>query len=151
MQKRHLFRDASGLSLMRDLLLERLGECGWEPRAWACLSNHYHVLALSPEVGDLTRLIRGFHSKLSIALNKRDRTPGRRVMYQFWDRCITYENGYFARLNYVMHNPVKHGVVEDARVYPFCSARWFRETQTPAFCRRVASYGTERVNEPDDF
>ncbi len=151
LHKRHIFRTEPHLMLMQSLLLDRLKELGWQPRAWACLSNHYHVMALAPEEGDLTHLIRGFHSKVSIAVNKLDHTPGRKVMYQYWDRCITFENGYYARLNYVMKNPVKHGLVTDAERYRFCSARWFRENQTSAFRRKVASYGYERVNEPDDF
>lgn len=151
LNKEHFFHDHRRLHLMQDHLLTRLDELGWEVRAWACLSNHYHVLALSPDYGDLSALIRGFHSKLAIELNKLDHSPGRRVMYQYWDRCVTSTNGYFARLNYVMQNPVKHGVVKDAQLYPFCSARWFHRTQTSAFRRRVTSYGIERVSEPDDF
>ena len=72
-------------------------------------------------------------------------------MYQYWDRCITHDTSYYARLNYVMHNPVKHGLVEDAMDYRYCSARWFRRNNGSSFRRRVASYGYERVQEVDEF
>ena len=149
--KKHYFRSHAHLRLMQNLLLERLDDCGWQPRAWACLSNHYHVLALAPEENDLTKLVRGLHSKLSIALNKSEQMSGRKVMHQFWDRCITYENSYYARLNYVMNNPVKHGIIEDARNYAFCSARWFHENYSSSFRRKIASYPYDQVNEVDDF
>jgi putative transposase len=32
-------------------------------------------------------------------------------MYEFWDTRLTFEKSWFARLNYVHQNPVKHGLV----------------------------------------
>jgi putative transposase len=151
MGKIHIFKDPERLNVFQGVLLDQLYANGWIPHAWACLSNHYHFLAKAPEEGDLTHLIREVHRKLGLNMNKMDQTPGRKVMYQYWDRAITYDHSYYARLNYVMTNPVKHGRVEDARRYRWCSAKWFHDAHTSAFRRRVMSYGTERVNEPDDF
>ena len=36
----------------------------------------------------------------------------KKVFYNYWDTCITYENSYFTRLNYIWYNPVKHGYVD---------------------------------------
>ena len=149
--KEHFFRGDSRLQFLQDLLLESLEAYAWKPHAWACFSNHYHFLAMAPEEVELKRMLQGLHSKLAIAANKWDETPARKVMYQYWDRCITHDTSYYARLNYVMHNPVKHGLVEDAMDYRYCSARWFRRNNGSSFRRRVASYGYERVQEVDEF
>ena len=149
--KVHFYDDATRLDVFQEVLLEHLYAHGWIPHAWACLSNHYHFLAKAPEAGDLKGLIQRCHSQLGLRMNALDATPGRMVMYQFWDRAITHDNSYYARLKYVMTNPVKHGLVEDARTYRWCSAKWFHETHASPFRRRVMSYGIEHVQEPDDF
>ena len=71
--------------------------------------------------------------------------------YQYWDRHLTFESSYFARLNYVNQNPVKHGLVGIASNYPFCSAGWFELRAEKSFRKRLATYGYSRVKEPDDF
>ena len=70
---------------------------------------------------------------------------------RYWDTCITNEASYFARLNYVHNNPVKHGLVQSAEQYPFCSANWFQTRAEPAFRRKVESFRYDRVNVVDDF
>ncbi|MCC5843848.1 MAG: transposase [Verrucomicrobia bacterium] len=149
--KKHLFRGNKRLAFFQETLLNGLAEHGWKPHAWACLSNHYHVIVKAPGAGGLSELLQTLHSRLGMGLNELDHVPGRQVMYQFWDRCITFDKSYYARMNYVIHNPVKHGLVEDARLYPFCSAAWFERNNSKSLCRRVYSYKWDKVKERDDF
>jgi putative transposase len=85
------------------------------------------------------------------ALNEMDGTPGRKIWHQYWDSRITYQPSYLARLQYVHHNPVHHGVALNADNYEWCSAAWFARTAEPAFVRTVASFKTDRLNVRDDF
>jgi len=80
-----------------------------------------------------------------------DQTPGRRVWFQYWDTCLTYEDSYHARLNYVHNNPVMHGLVTVAAQYAFCSASWFKENAEPLFQKRVTATPYDRVHVRDDF
>jgi putative transposase len=140
----------------RDFLLQSLFDEAkrfeWKLQAWAVMANHYHFVALAP--GDpktLARMVKSLHSKTAIELNKRDNTPGRKVWFQYRDTCLTNERSYFARLNYVHHNPVKHGVTQHAEDYRWCSLGWFmRETQ-PAFQRTVLSFAFDQVKMEDQF
>ena len=66
--------------------------------------------------GSLRDLVREIHSRTAIALNRHDATPGRKVWHNFWDTRLTHERSYFARLNYVHQNPVKHGLVTAAPI-----------------------------------
>ena len=84
-------------------------------------------------------------------LNAVDATPGRKVMYQFWDTELTFEKSYLARLNYVHQNAVHHGLVPMANQYPWCSAPWFESNGRPAFVRAVYSFKTDRLNVADEF
>jgi putative transposase len=151
LDKTHYFRNAPALSLFQNHLLEGFAQAGWTPQAWACLSNHYHLIAQAPDEGDLSATLRRVHTRIGHALNKRDQVKGRRVMYQFWDRCISYDSSYYARLHYVISNPVRHGLVKDAKCYPYCSAAWFERHNRSSFCRRVYSYRCDTVKEPDEF
>jgi hypothetical protein len=46
---------------------------------------------------------------------------------------------------------VHHGLVEDARKYPWCSARWFEESARASFVSTVRSVAIDRVKVYDDF
>ncbi len=134
------------------VLFERAQICGWELQAWAVLNNHYHFISQSPEEPQtLVRLIRELHSITAIGFNRLDGVAGRRVWYNYWDSCISYETSYLARLNYVHQNPVKHGVVQKAENYPFCSYRWFLEQGDSGFQDKVFNQPIDQIKVVDDF
>ncbi|MFH0954121.1 MAG: hypothetical protein V1873_07310 [Verrucomicrobiota bacterium] len=152
LHKEHFYRDRPRLESLQSALHDVLAQRGWELRAWALFSNHYHFIARSPdEGGRIRRVIQHLHSDASETLNRLDGTPGRKVWYQYWDRCLTFEKSYYPRLNYVIHNAVHHGLVRMASQYPFCSAGWFEQSCVPAFRRKVISFRYDRLKEPDEF
>jgi len=81
--------------------------------------------------------VRHLHRELAIRLNPIESTPGRRVMYEFWDTHLTFERSWLARLNYVHQNAVKRGLVPVANQYPWCSAAWFESNARSAFVKSV--------------
>jgi putative transposase len=126
---KRLLTDDNHKSLVCKILFERTTHWGWELEAWAILENHYHFIARAPENAlTLAKLMRQFHSKATVMLNKMDKETGRQVWHNYWDTCITHETSYHARMHYVHLNPVKHKLVENAEEYPYCSYRWFLET-----------------------
>lgn len=139
-----------------DFLLAALHDCaaefGWTLQAWALLTNHYHFIAGSPpEPATLPRFLGKLHMTTAKQLNLWDAAPGRKVWYQYWDSQITFEGAYLARLNYVHHNPQHHRVVDDARDYRWCSARWFAENSPEDFRRKVAARPMDRLGVADDY
>jgi putative transposase len=146
-----LFCGEARLRRLTDLLLSVATRYQWDLHAWAVFENHYHFIGVSPDAGAfLDRMLGTVHSLSAREINQEDGTPGRRVWFQYRDTCITHSSSYFARLRYVMENPVKHRLVQEAERYPFCSAARFLATAEPALIRRVHSFGTDRVNVPDD-
>lgn len=120
-----------GVEGRRAELIDSLGfasaQRGWDRIAWVVLSNHYHRILQAPEseAASLANLLNAVHKFTSRRWNAADKTQGRRVWYQYWDTCLTSDGSFWARLNYIHHNPVRHGLVRVPEEYPFSSyALW---------------------------
>ena len=152
LEKRHLLHSPERLQLVHDVLLSVAAEFSWGLQAWAVLVNHYHVVAMSPEnPKSLRTMLSKLHTETATALNRMDGVPGRQVWYQFWDKHITYQRSYLARLRYVHENAVHHRVVSHAEEYPWCSARWFAQEASRTFQRTVNSFKIDQLSVKDDF
>lgn len=138
----------------RDSLQERLfalaeqHECSLQ--SWCLLANHYHLVVRAPGT-NVRRLLSRFHSESAIEMNARDRTPGRRVWFQYWDKTLTFEASWLARLRYANENAVHHGLVRDARNYRWCSASWFERTAPVSFVRTVQRMKIDSLKVYDEF
>ena len=127
-RKELLFDSAAKRTFLLHSLFEEAQHWQWSLQAWAIMSNHYHFVAHAPSSGEtLKRMITSLHSKTAIWLNENDATPGRKVWFQYWDTCLTFQQSYLARLNYVHNNPVKHRLAANAALYPWCSMTWFMQ------------------------
>lgn len=137
--------------LVRDELWHLADQIGWEVQAWAVLPTHYHFVATAAGAapGTLRALIRRLHSVTGYRINQADGCPGRRVWFQYWDTQLTNERAYFARLKYVMLNPVHHGLARSAEEYRWCSAGWFAARADSAFVRTVMGFPVDRVRVPE--
>jgi putative transposase len=151
-QKHPHFRSQQRLTLLSETLLRLARESAWQLQAWAVFSNHYHFVGISQTSAKaLPKFLARLHAFTALAINRQDDTPGRRVWFEYWDSQITNEKAYFARLNYVHNNAVKHGLVRVASRYPWCSAGWFELRATPAFFKTVMRFPCDRIRVPDDF
>ena len=151
-EKVHYLNAPEKLDLFRDLFFACIAEAGWDLHAWAILSNHYHFIASSPsDPATLRRMISKLHTLSARDLNERDRQPGRKVWFQYFDSHITFTNSYLPRLKYVHHNPAHHGVVRCAENYPWCSAAWFARTAASGFRKTVESFKTNTLSVTDAF
>ena len=91
-------------------LLNKDGSC---LHSWCVLPNHYHVL-VKAELLNVKKAISKVHWKTSHQWNIEDSTPGRNVWFRFSDRAIRNEPHFWATVNYIHSNPVKHGYVKKA-------------------------------------
>jgi putative transposase len=152
LHRKQLFDSDAKLDFFRDTTFELVRNYALILHAWAFFTNHYHLVASFEHTKTTHRdFLRHLHHELAGRLNRVDATPGRRVMYEFWDTHLTFEKSWLARLNYVHQNPVKHRLVPVANQYRWCSAPWFESNARAGFVKSVYSFRTDRINVPDDF
>lgn len=151
-QKNLLFQSFNQLEFLQNTLLMLSGEYDWKLQAWAIFANHYHFIAKSPEdAKTLTALISQFHTVTARFINAQDGILNRKVWWNYWETRISFAHSYYARLNYVNQNAVKHGLVKNAVDYPWCSASWFARVAPISFQKTVSSFKTDTINIVDDF
>lgn len=87
--------------------------------AWSLLSNHYHIIVSLPQTEKyqtdetvLPAFKQQLHGQTASVLNINDKTPGRQVWYQYWDYCIRNEADFWRHFNYIVQQPLKHGIVK---------------------------------------
>jgi len=112
----------SRMSSFSDELLSFFSENANEVYGWAVLPNHYHVLLKTKDVLALIKRIGQFHGRSSFYWNGEENKRGRRVWCNTLERAIKSERHFYAGLNYIHHNPVKHGYVHKWTDWPFSSA-----------------------------
>ncbi len=81
--------------------------------SWIILDNHYHLLIKVNQGNNLGKFINMVHGSSSYRINKIDNYEKRKVWYSYWDRCIRNEKEFYTSLNYIHHNPIKHGRIDN--------------------------------------
>lgn len=95
--------------------------------AWRILPNHYHILLQTNRLKNLMKSVGQFHGRYSYEWNKEDNRQGRKVWHGCFDRSIRSDRHFWATVNYVHHNPVHHGYVEQWQDWLFSSAARYLE------------------------
>jgi putative transposase len=107
--------------LAKDLLLRLLqllrAEHGFRLYAWAILDDHVHLLVSDP-IGDTAAWVQRL--KLLFVRRHPDR-PSRVWQKRYWDHVVRDENDLHRHLDYIHHNPVKHGYARKSSEYTWSS------------------------------
>jgi putative transposase len=116
-------------SFSRDLLAV-LATHASQTFAWCVLPNHYRALVETPKIKQLLHELGLLHGRTSHSWNGEERTRRRKVFFRAVERTMRSERHYWATLNYVHHNPVRHGYVERWKDWPWSSAtEYLAETE----------------------
>ena len=118
-------------------LLKTLREIGAPCAAWCVIPYHYHTLIRVSDVKLLSRALGNLHGRTSKQINDEDGSRGRKNWYRSQDRIMRSLAHYYTSLNYIHHNPVKHGYVEKWTDWPFSSAHWYLSEKGRAWLYRV--------------
>jgi putative transposase len=128
-EHRHFLQSTERLAWFQGQLFEALTGLGTSCAAWCVLPNHYHALV---QIADMKRFgitLGRLHGRSSFRINREDRVQGRRVWYDYEDRCMRGEAHFFTTINYIHNNPVKHGYVRKWQEWPFSSVHWYLEVK----------------------
>jgi putative transposase len=96
--------------------------------AWVVLPNHYHFLADVQNAISITKHPGKLHGRTACAWNQEEGTSGRKVWFGVTETVMKSDRHFWATLNYIHHNPVKHGYVERWQDWPFSSAQVYLES-----------------------
>ena len=94
---------------------------------WCVLPNHYHVLLRTDQMDALRTALGQFHGRSSFQWNGAEQTRGRKVWFNCVERVIESHGHFWASVNYVHHNPVKHRYVTRWQDWAWSSATEYLE------------------------
>ncbi len=103
-------------------LLATLGQHCRRVFAWVVLPNHYHTLIHAPALERLLAAIGQLHGRTSFLWNGEENCRGRHVWHRAAETEIKSEGHFWATMNYVLHNPVRHGYVKRWQDWPYSNA-----------------------------
>lgn len=153
-QKKMWFKDNKTKEQLLNSISIGFDKYGWIMEEWVILDNHYHLMGNAPDdSGTLPVMMKGIHKFTALWIKKNipDAKGAERIMYNYWDTCITFEASYFARLHYIWHNPVKHGYVKNAEEWVFGSYSRRGEQDKEWLGKIKANYPCDKVNVNDDY
>ena len=90
--------------------------------AWIVLPNHYPLLAHVPDLDGVLGALGMLHGRTSYRWNGEEAQRGRKVWHRAAETVIKSERHFWATLNYVLHNAVRHGYVERWQDWPYSNA-----------------------------
>ena len=108
-------------------LLKTTAERAQTVFAWIVLPNHYHLLVDSGDILALLEVHGHLHGRTSFRWNGEDARRGRQVWHRTAETAMKSERHFWASLNYVLHNAVRHGYVERWQDWPYSNAAEYLE------------------------
>ncbi|HVS40099.1 MAG TPA: hypothetical protein VMS17_31360, partial [Gemmataceae bacterium] len=90
--------------------------------AWVVLPNHYHLLVHVPDLRELLGALGRLHGRTSHRWNGEEGCRGRQVWHRAAETAMKSERHFWATLNYVLHNAVRHGYAERWQDWPYSNA-----------------------------
>jgi REP-associated tyrosine transposase len=118
----HIGNSLDRMHQFSDALLVLAACAGVTIHAWCVLPNHYHLLVGLDDLRGFVAELGRLHGRSSYQWNGEDGTRGWQVFCSVSDRAIRSESHFWATVNYVHHNPVKHGYATDWHEWAWSSA-----------------------------
>ena len=109
------------------MMLNFLTTEGAKTYSWVVLPNHYHLLIKSNAVLQILKQIGLMHGRTSRLWNKDENIIGRKVWYNCVEHAIKSNRHFWATMNYIHNNPVRHGYTRKWEEWPFSSASIYLE------------------------
>ncbi len=134
-------------------LEKSLEKYNWEMEDWVILDNHIHIMVNAPENAlTLSKVMNNFHRFTANWLSKNNiKKIDSKYFHNYWDTCITYDQAYFTRLNYIWYNPVKHGYVKSPEEWKFGSYFFRCKQESVELENLKQKYPFDSVKLRDDF
>lgn len=91
--------------------------------AYVILDNHFHLLIKPAKGQSISKIIQSVKLRFTYRYKKQNGIEANKVIWQkrFWDHIIRDEDDLKHHLDYIHFNPIKHGLVNSVKNYPYSS------------------------------
>lgn len=121
-RRQRVFLEASDYGIYIDLLAQACRENGVECWSYCLMPNHVHLALVPDDRYGLSRAIGETHRRYSGYINARLRVTGHLFQGRFG--CVAMDDAHFlAAVRYIAMNPVKAGLVKQARAWTWASTK----------------------------
>ncbi len=120
-------KNLNRLDEFEEFLYETAKTCVESINAWVVLPNHYHILVRTDDVFVILKKLGKLHGKISCLWNGEENKRGRQVWHGAAEHGIKSERHFWATINYIYNNPVKHGYVKKWGDWTFSSFNLYLE------------------------
>jgi putative transposase len=117
--RRSVFGRADIVAMCIEKLREAAAKTGFEVVAYCFMPDHLHLIVRATECADLVAFMRLFKQLSGYAYRRL--TGDSEVLWQtsYYDHVLRREEDLCVTARYVWDNPVRAGLVENARDYPY--------------------------------
>ncbi len=105
------------------LLHKKAEKCGVAVMGYCLMTNHLHLVAVPARKDSLAKAIGAAHLSYVLYLQERHNSLTGHLWQNRFFSCVLDEAACWAALRYVERNPVRAGMVRQARDYPWSSTR----------------------------
>lgn len=116
-----LFEKNEHLELLVNVIEEERKRLGFIISAYVLLPNHCHFLINPGEKANISNIMAVIKARCAKSINILLKRTGKIWQHQFMDHIIRSSIDYQRHLEYIHHNPLKHGLVKDAKEYRWSS------------------------------
>jgi putative transposase len=146
--KRRAFADTSCAHAVAETLEAVAGRNGYAVLLYCVMADHVHVIVAAHEGGaSLSKLVRTWKTWCTRRLRELG-VQGPVWQAEFFDHRIRSEDSLGQKCEYVVHNPVRAGLVKRPEEWPHVGGRWWEEyvsraqpTENCGECPEVAGPG----------
>jgi REP element-mobilizing transposase RayT len=129
-ERRDIFRDDADRRRFVTLLSKVVTDRRWILHAWVLMSNHYHLLIETPEVG-LSRGMKWLNQEYAQEFNERHHRVGHLFQGRFKSILVEREGHLLELIRYIVLNPVRCHAVAFAGDYEWSNYRATAGLQAP--------------------
>jgi REP element-mobilizing transposase RayT len=117
-----VFVDREFYEICRDELLSLSNSFGFSIDAYVFMPDHVHWLCEAQREGaSLTRFVSMWKQRTGFAWGRRSRA--RLWQKGYWERVLRERDNGLSLARYILENPVRAGLVHDAREYPYLGSQ----------------------------
>lgn len=122
-----IFKDKLACELFLNILTYYKFSCNYNVFAFVIMPDHIHLVLQPTGKENISEIVKKLKGCFSRYYNKIYKTTGAIFQKGFYDVVIRNEAQLNETIEYIHYNPVKKGIVTEAKAYPYSSHNYFYE------------------------